>query len=41
METQKIGNLLNGSDNEFSKFATRMIEMIIIIIIIINDHRNY
>ena len=23
METQKIVNLLNGSDNEFSKFATR------------------
>ena len=23
METQKVVNLLNGSDNEFSKFATR------------------
>ena len=23
METQKIVNLLNGSDNEYSKFATK------------------
>ena len=23
METQKIGNLLNGSDNENSKYATK------------------
>ena len=23
METQKIANLLNGSENEFSKFSTR------------------
>ena len=23
METQKIGNLLNGTDNEYAKFATK------------------
>ena len=33
METQKIANLLNGSDNEFSKFATRKLY-------IINDQNN-
>ena len=32
METQKIVNLLNGSDNENSKFATK--KMVIIHIII-------
>ena len=33
METQKIVNLLNGPDNEFSKFATRKWY-------IINDQKN-
>ena len=28
METQKIVNLLNGSDNESSKFATRKLHII-------------
>ena len=36
METQKVGNLLNGSENEYSKFATKngilltVIQMVII-----------
>ena len=33
METQKIAILLNGSDNESSKFATRKLH-------IINDQNN-